>query len=89
MSRPDCQKTALTMFFLVQLFFYSFTVVFINGLFQKYNFPRFQRGSGGPTFALGSQMLISIETHRTYDSLGGGLFIVSANIKVLVKILHP
>ena len=36
-------------------------------------------------------MLISIETHRTYDfpGGGGGHFIVSANIKVLGKILHP
>ena len=46
-------------------FFHSFTVVFINGIFQNYDFPRFQRGSGGPTFPWGSQMLFSIETNRT------------------------
>ena len=34
-------------------------------------------------------MLISIETHRTYDFPGRGHFVASANIKVLVKILHP
>ena len=38
-------------------------------------------------------MLISIETHRTYDFPGGGgvwsHFIASANIKVLGDILHP
>ena len=32
-------------------------------------------------------MLISIETHRTYDFPGGGHFIASANIKVLVEII--
>ena len=34
-------------------------------------------------------MLISIETHKTYDFPDGGHFIASANIKVLVEILHP
>ena len=34
-------------------------------------------------------MLISIETHKTYGFPGGGHFIASANIQVLVEILHP
>ena len=40
-------------------------------------------------------MLISIETYRTYDfpggggGEGGGHFIASVNIKVLVEILNP
>ena len=68
---PDCKKTALTTFILVLNLFYSFTVVFINGLFQNYKFPRFQRGFGGPTFPWGSQMLIYIEFTIF---LGGGSF---------------
>ena len=90
-ARLPENRSPLTTFSLVLNLFYSFTVVFINGLFQNYNLPRLQRESGGSTFLRGSQMLISIETHRTYDfpGGGGGHFIVSANIKVLGKILHP
>ena len=59
--------------------------MFINGLFQNYNFPKLYRGSEGPTFPWGSQMLISIETQRSSDFFfffggggGGGHFIASA-----------
>ena len=34
--------------------------------------PTFSRGGGSPTFSRGVQMLISIETHITYDFPGGG-----------------
>ena len=56
-SRPDSQKTALTMFLCVlgpqlTLQFYSgLSMVYLK---ENYNFPRFQRGSrGGPTFSRG------------------------------------
>ena len=48
---------------------------------ENYNFTRFRRGGGGPTYSrgggggggagLGVQMLI-LETHRTFDFPGGG-----------------
>ena len=44
----------------------------------------------GSNISMGSQMLMSIETLRTYDFPGGGgHFIASANIKYLGEILHP
>ena len=41
---PDCQKTALTTFFLVLNLFYSFTEG-VQYFKENLNFPRFQRGS--------------------------------------------
>ena len=35
--------------------------------------PTFSRGGGGSNFFQGVQMLISIETHRTFDFPGGVL----------------
>ena len=80
-SRPDCQKAALTTFELVLNLFYSFkegVQWFINGLFQKQT--QFSNASEGvqhfpegPTFCRGGggvQMLISIETHITCDFPG-------------------
>ena len=44
---------------------------------ENYTFPRIQMGSNmfqgwGPSFSRGVQMLISIETHITFDFQGGG-----------------
>ena len=56
----DCQKTALTKFFLVLNLFYSFTEG-VQYFKENLNFPRFQRGSnifqggGVPTFSRGSK----------------------------------
>ena len=77
-SRPACQKTALTTFVFFFVLFFSLQLIlqFHSGLSmvyfkENYTFPRFQRGSN--FFQGGVKMLISIETHRTYDSPGGGL----------------
>ena len=76
-SRPDCQKTVLTLlFFFVVVFlvldlFYSFYIGCQMVISKKTII--FQSFSGGPTFARGGggvQMLISIETHITCDFPG-------------------
>ena len=56
-SRPDCQKTVLTLLGFFFRFFFSYQLIlqFYSGLLmiyfkEYYNFPRFQRG---PTFSRG------------------------------------
>ena len=66
--------------------------MFINGLFQNYNFPKLYRGSEGPTFPWGSQMLISIETQRSSDFFfffgggGGGVILLRLLLKTLLNL---
>ena len=55
-SRPDCQKTALKMFFVVVLvlnLFYVLQRVSNSSFKENYNFPRFERGA---TFSRGVQL---------------------------------
>ena len=79
-SRPDCQKTALTLLFLFfVLFSPQLILLFYRGgpmviskktlIFQGLRgSPKFSRGGGGvQLFPGGVQMLISIETHITWD----------------------
>ena len=67
-SRPDCQKTALTTFFVFfVLNFYSFTVAYQWFISKKTIILQGFGGGGGPTYSkgggggagLGVQMLIS------------------------------
>ena len=67
---------------------------FYSGVYQwfisKLLFSKVSEGVRGANISMGSQMLMSIETLRTYDFPGdGGHFIASDNIKVLGEILHP
>ena len=57
-SSPDCQKTALTTFFLSPQLIFTVLQWFINGLYQRKLYVSkvsvgsniFQGGGGGPTF---------------------------------------
>ena len=70
-SRPDGKKTAWTTFFLVLILFYSLQRGSNGFIAEKTILSKGSRG--GPNFSKGGiQMLISIETHITYDFLGGG-----------------
>ena len=72
-SRPDGQKTAWTTFFFVFFsphLFYSLQRGSNSFITEKTNL--FQGSRRGPTFFRGVQMLISIETHKTYERGGGG-----------------
>ena len=84
-SRPDCQKTVLTLLFFFPVFFSTQLILqFNSGLSmvyfkENYNFPRFQ---SGPTFSRGggsnifqgdptfSRGVLMLETHRTCDFPG-------------------
>ena len=78
-SRFNCQKSALTMFFFIYLFFLVLNLFYRECpmviskktiIFQGFRGgPTFSRG--GPAFSRGVQMLISIETHQTCDFPGG------------------
>ena len=82
-SRPDCQKTALTTFFLVLNLFYSFTVVYQWFISKKTIISRGFRGvkhfsgGGGQTFSRGGggwsnffQGGLNANLYRTYDFQG-------------------
>ena len=76
-SRPDCQKTALTLFFLILDLFYTFTVVY--QLFISKKTISFQGFRGSPTFFRvgggggggggGAEIYLQIWTYGSWDSL--------------------